>query len=185
MREETKEKPSEALKRIQYLNVNKDDIFQAIWLGKLPLHVQRGLTTLTYLPMKELAAKADKLMKLPPNIEGDEIKENSETFTKEKEETFDNHGHYSPTSTKTQSPNRDPEDNSKQAKSVFGKASNVGHQSLTPEGETMDDCQGWEKAACHDQTKSQTNHPKRRTATVLDFPPQYVVLSRMWSDQQQ
>ena len=78
--EETKEKPSEALKRIQKLNVNKDDIFQAIWLGKLPLHVQRGLTTLTYLPMKELAAKADKLMKLPPNIEGDEIKENSETF---------------------------------------------------------------------------------------------------------
>ena len=65
-----KRKPSEALKRIQNLNVNKDDIFQAIWLGKLPLHVQRGLTTLTHLPMKELAAKADKLMKLPPNIEG-------------------------------------------------------------------------------------------------------------------
>ena len=63
--------------------------------------------------MKDLAAKADKLMKLPPNIEGDQIKENSETFTKEKEETFDNHGHYFPTSIKTQSPNRDPEDNFK------------------------------------------------------------------------
>ena len=125
MWEETKEKPSEALKRIQNLNANKDDIFQAIWLGKLPLHVQRGLTTLTYLPMKELAAKADKLMKLPPNIEGDKIKENSETFRKEKEETFDNHGHYSPTSTKTQSPNRDPEDNSKQAKSVFERRAMV------------------------------------------------------------
>ena len=26
----------------------------------------------------------------------------------------------------------------------------------------MDDCQGWDKADCHDQTKSQTNHRKRR-----------------------
>ena len=99
--EETNEKLLKALKGIQNLNANKQDVFKLIWLGKLPLHVQRGLTTLTHLPMKELAAKADKLMKLPPNIKGDEIKENLKTFTNEKEETFDNHGHYSPTSTKT------------------------------------------------------------------------------------
>ena len=88
------------------------------------------------------------------------------------------HGHHSPTSTKTQSPNRDPDDysnNSKQAKSVFGKASNGGHQSLTLEGETMDDCQGWDKAACHDQTKSQTNHPKRRR-----LPPFWTSNPKTW-----
>ena len=96
-----KRKTVEGPKRDPKPKCEQTRCLQVVFVGKLPLHVQRGLTTLTHLPMKELAAKADKLMKLPPNIKGDEIKENLKTFTNEKEETFDNHGHYSPTSTKT------------------------------------------------------------------------------------
>ena len=39
----------------------------------------------------------------------------------------------------------------------------------------MDDCQWWDKAACHDQTKSQTNHRKRRR-----LPPFWTSNPKAW-----